>query len=214
MRPRAASSLSSLLFSGVLVAGCGNAGDSPPRADRQPTSATSTSPSGDGARPPCDGGCRAERRAERTAREAERCAPFLSRVEPRYRITATPTAGGSAIALRMTLANRSTSRLAGSTGGLLEVDPNPRVNRISWGGSSADELWQKAGSTTRREVWHDRRPPGWHPVGDKVTSFDFYAYVYAPGPGTVVCDIPATVVAPRHLVEGHPSGRWRQESSS
>jgi hypothetical protein len=52
----------------------------------------------------------------------------------------------------MTLANRSTSRLGGSTGGLLRVDPDPRSNRIRWGGSSADELWQKPGSVTQREV--------------------------------------------------------------
>jgi hypothetical protein len=215
MRLRTAPALSSLLFSGVLVGGCGNADDTPARADREPTVATaSVSPPGDGASPTCDAGCRSERRAERNAREAERCDSLLSRVHLSYRITATPTAGGSTIGLWMTLANRSTVRLGGSTGGLLKVDPDPRSNRISWGGSSADELWQKPGSTTRREVWHDRQPPGWHPVGDRVTSFDFNAYVYAPGPGTVVCHIPATVRAPPQLVEGHPSGRWRQESSS
>lgn len=61
-------------------------------------------------------------------------------------------------------------------------------------------------------MWHDRKPPGWHPMGDRVTDFDFYTYVYAPGPGTVTCDVPATVTAPPGLVEGHPSGRWSQES--
>ena len=210
MRLRTASALSSLVFSGVLVGGCGDAGDTAARAARKPTgAATSVSPSGDGA-PTCDAGCRAERRA----RAVKRCASLLSRVDLSYRISATPTAGGSTIGLRMTLTNRSKSRLTGSTGGLLKVDPDPRTNQINWGGSSADELWQKPGSTARREVWHDRKPPGWHPVGDRVTSFDFYAYVYAPGPGTVVCHIPATIVAPPRLVEGHPSGRWRQESSS
>lgn len=145
---------------------------------------------------------------------AQRCHSLLPQLDLSYRITAVPTAGGSAIGLSMTLVNRSTSRLGGSTGGLLKVEPDPRSNRINWGGSSADELWQKAGSTTNREVWHDRQPPGWHPVGNRVTSFDFYAYVYAPGPGTVTCHLPATVVAPPDLVEGHPSGRWRQESNS
>jgi hypothetical protein len=102
--------------------------------------------------------------------------------------------------------------LYGSTDGLLKVAPDPRSNRISWGGSSADEIEQKAGSTTRRQVWHDRQPPGWHPVGDRVTSFEAHTNLYAPGPGRLVsCSIPATVVAPPHLVEGHPSGRWRQE---
>jgi hypothetical protein len=214
MRPRTVSGLLSLLFSGVLVVGCGDAGDSSADADQQPTAATSASPSGDGGGPTCDSGCRSERRAERRAREAERCAPLLSKVPLSYRITATPTDGSSTFGLWMTLANRSSSRLAGGTGGLLMVDPDPRKNRISWGGSSADEIYQRPGSTTRREVWHDRQPPGWHPVGDRVASFEFDTYVYAPGAGIVVCHIPASVVAPPRLVEGHPSGRWRQESTS
>ncbi len=94
----------------------------------------------------------------------------------------------------------------------MRIEPDPRRNQLSWGGSSADELWQKPGSVVRREVWHDRQPPGWHPVGDRVTSFDFYTYVYAPGPGTVACQVPATIVADPQLVADHPVGRWRQQS--
>jgi hypothetical protein len=214
MRLRTVSGLASLVFSGGLVVGCGDAGDNSVDADRQATAPTSASPSGDEAGSACDAGCRSERRAERRARETERCAPLLSRVRLSYRITATPTEGGTTFGLWMTLANRSTSRLAGSTGGLLKVDPDPRKNRISWGGSSADEIYQRPGSTTRREVWHDRQPPGWHPVGERVTSFEFDTYAYAPGAGIVVCHIPALVVAPPRLVDGHPSGRWRQESST
>ena len=214
MRLRTAPALSSLLLSSALIGGCGDADDSAPRADREPTAAaTSSSPPGDDASPKCDAACLSAR-AERKTRAAERCKSLLSRVHLSYRITATPTDGGSAIGLWMTLENRSPDSFGGSTTGLLKVDPNPRKNQISWGGSSADELYPEPGTTTRQEVWHDRQPPGWHPVGNRVTSFDFDTYVYAPGPGVVVCHIPATVSAPPHLVVGHPSGRWRQESSS
>lgn len=212
MRLRTVSGLATLVFLGGLVVGCGDASDS--AADADPKAPKSASASGGEAGTECDAGCRSQRRAERRAREAERCASFLSQVRLSYRIIATPTDGGTAFGLWMTLANRSTSRLAGSTGGLLQVDPDPRKNRISWGGSSADEIYQRPRSTTRREVWHDRQPPGWHPVGERVTSFEFDTYAYAPGPGLAVCHIPAVVVAPPRLVDGHPSGRWRQESSS
>lgn len=143
---------------------------------------------------------------------AERCAPVLAQVQLSYRITATPTGDGSSIGLWVTLENRSKEELNGSMGGLLKIDPDPRSNQISWGGSSADELYQKPGSTMHRQIWHDRQPPGWHPVGDRVTSFDFYTYAYSPGPRSEACHLPATVVAPPGLVEGHPSGRWRQRS--
>lgn len=206
MRLRTAPALSSLLLSSALIGACGDADDTSGRAEREPTVSDSASPS-------CDAGCRSERRAERRAREAERCDSLLSQVHLSYRITATPTDGGSAIGLWMTLENRSSKSFGGSTVGLLKVDPDPRKNQISWGGSSADELYPEPRSTTRQEVWHDRQPPGWHPVGNRVTSFDFDTYVYAPGPGVVVCHIPATVSAPPHLVVGHPSGRWRQESN-
>ena len=211
MRLRTAPAVASLVLSSALFGGCGGDGDDAARADREPTvAASSGSPSGDGASPKCDAVCRAERKA----RAAERCASLLSRVHLSYRITATPTDGGSAIGLWMTLENRSPKSFGGSTTGLLKLDPNPRKNQINWGGSSADEFYPEPGTTTRREVWHDRQPPGWHPVGNRVTSFDFDTYVYAPGPGIAVCHIPATVIAPPRLVEGHPSGRWRQESSS
>jgi hypothetical protein len=163
----------------------------------------------------CDHDCRAahraQRRATREAQDLKRCREFLSRVALTYRITAVPQAAGQAIGLHMTLENRSKARLAGSTGGVLRVSPRPTVNQISWGGSSADELYQKPGTTSQREIWHDRRPPGWHPVGTQVTSFDFNTYVY--GPGDFSCFIPATVLAPRGLVDGHSSGRWTQESN-
>jgi hypothetical protein len=214
MRLRTAPALSSLLFSAVIVAGCGDAGDSADGADREPTEDVSPAPPpGDNASPTCDTECRAERRAERAARVAERCAPVLSQVQLSYRITATPTPGGFTIGLWVTFENRSKDELGGSMGGLLKVDPRPRSNQISWGGSSADELYQQPGSTMDREIWHDRRPPGWHPVGERVTSFDFYTYVYSPGPRSEACHLPATITAPPGLVEGHPSGRWRQHSS-
>ncbi len=74
---------------------------------------------------------------------AERCPPLLARVNLTYRITATPSAGGNEIGLHMTLENESEVPLAGSTGGVLQVSPGPKSNQINWGGSSADELYQK-----------------------------------------------------------------------
>ena len=192
MRPATALVLSLVLVPGSVLAACGDTD-----ATDQPDVAASASPSGD-----------------RAARRAERCEELLPDVALRYRITATPGADGAEIGLWMRIANRSPAQLSGSTGGTLVVEPGPRTNRISWGGSSADQLWQKPGSTSRHQIWHDRRPPGWHPVGDRVTSFEFYADVYAPGPGLVACPLTAAVVAPPGLVDGHPSGRWRQESSA
>jgi hypothetical protein len=211
---RTVPALSSLLFSAAVVAGCGDSGDTTADADEKPTAASSSAPPAEGeASPTCDDACRAERRAEREARIAERCAPVLSQVDLTYRITATPTTGGSTIALWVTFENGSADELNGSMGGVLKVDPHPRANQISWGGSSADEISLQPGSTTEREIWHDRRPPGWHPVGERVTSFDFYTYVYSPGPRSEACHLPATITAPPGLVADHPSGRWRQHSS-
>jgi hypothetical protein len=193
-----------LLVPGTLISGCGPTEDS-----SGPLSAGAT------ASPSCDHDCRAEHRAKRrAAREAhnvKRCRELVSRVALTYRITAVPQGADKAIGLHMVLENRSTGRLSGSTSGLMKVSPRPRVNQISWGGSSADELYQKPGTTSQREIWHDRQPPGWHPVGTQVTSFDFYTYLY--GPGGRACFIPATVLAPRGLVDGHSSGHWIQESN-
>jgi len=189
---------------GLLATGCGTSEDAESRSGEN---ATGSSPASESIEPTtCDKQCKAERKAEL-------CRQFLSGVRLRFDITAVPTVGGREIGLHMTLENGTDGRLAGSTSGVLRVAPGPPSNRISWGGSSADELYQSRGTTVRRPVWHDRQPPGWHPVGDKVTSFDFSTYSYAPGPGTPVCFIPATVRAPRGLVAGHPSGRWTQESS-
>jgi len=203
--------LQPLLVLGALTSGCGGSGESAQRS-ATPDDASNSSHI-DGASPSCSAECRAERRAEREAREAERCGELLSRVRLTFRITATPVAAGSAIGLRRILVNRSEATLFVSTGGMLKVLPGPRSNRISWGGSSADGVFQKPGTTSRGDVWHDRQPPGWHPIGDRVTSFDFYAHTDAPGPGSVACGIPATIVAPPGLVERHPSGRWTQEPS-
>lgn len=193
----------SVIALGVLANGCGTAEEAEPRPSEPASASSPTSRSTEQAA--CDKQCRADRKAER-------CRQFLSGVRLHYEITAVPTGGGREIGLHMTLENRTDGRIAGSTSGVLRVAPGPPSNRISWGGSSADELYQKPGTTVRRPVWHDRQPPGWHPVGDRVTSFDFSTYSYAPGPGTTVCFIPATVRAPRGLVVGHPSGRWTQES--
>ncbi|KAA1429399.1 hypothetical protein [Nocardioides antri] len=202
MGPRSAALLPPLLLVCLLTSGCGSSDESA----RGPAEATNAQSSADPSGRP-------ERRAEREEREAARCRELLPRVRLTYRITATDATDGSEIGLRMVLVNRSDVTVAGSTAGTLEVSAGSRSSRISWGGSSADELSLKPGTTLRREVWHDRKPPGWHPVGDRVTRFGFYAYTYAPGPGTVTCFIPATIVAPRGLVEGHPSGRWTQEST-
>ena len=168
-----------------LISGCGDSPDDEPRSESGQASLdgeyTDRVPSEDAVQT-CDADCRAERRAEYEAKVAERCRALLDRVSLTYRITATPSAGGNEIGLHMTLENESEVRLAGSTGGVLQVSPGPKSNQINWGGSSADELYQKPGTTTSREVWHDRQPPGWHPVGDRVTSFSFYTYTYAPGP--------------------------------
>jgi hypothetical protein len=203
MRLAATLSATSVLALGVLANGC----DTSDEAERRPGDHTSApSPASRSSEPSgCDRQCRA-------ARKAERCRHFLSGVRLHYDITAVPTAGGREIGLRMRLENRTDARIEGSTSGVLRVAPGPPSNRISWGGSSADELYQKPGTTERRPVWDERQPPGWHPVGDTVTSLDFSTYSYAPGPGTTVCLIPATVRAPRGLVVGHPTGRWTQES--
>lgn len=192
-----------LLVSGVLVSGCGATEDS-----ASPGEALTSATCGDG----CLAERRAQRRAARQARDAERCRDLLSGVALTYRITATPQADGRAIGLHMALVNRSEARLSGSTFGVLKIAPGPRSNRISWGGSSAEELWQEPGTASRREIWHDRRPPGWHPVGTHVTSFHFSTYAYVPGARS--CFIPATVLAPRGLVDGHPSGHWIQDSDA
>lgn len=203
MRLAASVSATWVLAWGVLATACGTSEEASSRAADQTSAPSSASRSTEQAG--CDKQCRAER-------TAERCRQFLSGVRLRYEITAVPAAGGQQIGLHMSLENRGSGPVAGSTSGLLRVSPGPGANRISWGGSSADELYQKPGTTERRPVWHDRQPPGWHPVGDKVISFDFTTYAYAPGPGTTACFIPATVRAPRGLVVAHPSGRWTQES--
>ena len=95
----------------------------------------------------------------------------------------------------------------------MRVAPGSRHHGIAWGGSSADTFVQGPGTVSARDVWHERQPPGWRPIGEQVTSFSFYAYTYAPGPGTFVCHIPATIIAPRGLVDGHRSGRWTQQPS-
>ena len=218
MRLQAALFVGQLSLLGALISGCGDVGDAGPRPDSAPTAppdaaSTDQVPSDD-ASPTCDVLCRLERRADRQALEVERCRELLARVNLTYRITATPSAGGSEIGLHMILENGSEATLPGSTSGVLQVSPGPKSNQINWGGSSADELYQKPGTTWSREVWHYRRPPGWHPVGNRMTSFSFDTYAYSPGPGTVVCHFPATVVAPRGLVDGHPSGRWNQQSDS
>lgn len=195
----------------LLAAGCGTSDSESSSADPSAEGGPSDSSPGDGTSPTCDAECRDERRAEREQREAARCGPLLDGIRLTYRITATPAAGGRAIRLHMILENRSGTRLSGSTAGILRIAPGPQ--RISWGGSSADELWLGSGATMRREVWHDRKPPGWHPIGDKVTAFGFSTYTYAPGPGTVACFVPATVIAPRGLVDDHPSGGWTQDST-
>lgn len=152
---------------------------------------------------------RAQRREKREARAARLCAPFLSDISLTYEITATPTDRGQEIGLRMTLENRSDTRLSGDSGGELRVAPGGRHYGIAWGGSSADTIYQGPRSYTERDVWHERQPPGWRPVGERVTSFRFYASTFAPK--NVTCDIPARVVAPPGLVNGHPSGSWTQQ---
>ena len=205
-----------LLLVGALAVGCGS-------EDADPSSATpSALPSESESRPlasdpphtlsPEERAQRqAERRAKRAAKVAERCDPLLSQVILTFEVTTEPTDRGAEIGLRMTLDNRSESRLSGDTGGEMRVAPGPRHHGIAWGGSSADTFVQGPGTVSARDVWHERQPPGWRPIGEQVTSFSFYAYTYAPGPGTVVCHIPATIIAPRGLVDGHRSGRWTQQ---
>jgi hypothetical protein len=160
----------------------------------------------------CDDACqeRAAARVERRARDRERCEALVPQVELVWRITATPTARGQEIGLWMRLGNDSGVRLSGDTWGVLRTDGG-RQQVIRWGGSSADVVWQRPGAVSEREVWHERRPPGWHPVAERVTSFSYDAYTYAPGRPTLVCHLPAVVTAPRGLVAGHPSGRWTQQ---
>lgn len=200
-----AAALSGLLVAASLV-GCGDgASEAPP--DVAP--ATSTSPSSPDSSPTatCNARCRFEERV------AERCPPLLADIRLTWRITTRPVADGQEIGLRMVLANRSDARLSGDTWGALQVAPGGRAHGIKWGGSSADVIYQKPGTTTNREVWHERRPPGWRPLGEQVTAFRYDAYTYAPGAGATVCHIPARVEAPRGLVVGHPSGRWAEEPS-
>ena len=203
MRLAARLCATSVFALGILATGC----DASEGTRAEPADRTSDrSPGSRSAKhEDCDRQCRAER-------QQERCREFLSGVRLRYDISAVPTAGRREIGLHMTLENRTDGRIAGSTFGVLRVAPGPPSNRISWGGSSADELSQKPGTILRRQVWHDRQPPGWHPVGDKMTSFSFTTYAYAPGAGSTACFIPAAVRAPRGLVVGHASGRWTQES--
>jgi len=203
MRLATALAAQSFMVLGVLATGCGSEESEPRSAGPAPTPMRTTSESTE--ETGCDEDCRAERKAER-------CRTFLAGVRLRYDITAVPTAGGREIGLHLTLENRTDGRVGGSTSGVLRVAPGPPSNRISWGGSSSDELYQRPGTTLRFEIWHDRKPPGWHPVGRKVTSFDFSTYAYVPGPGVALCWIPATVNAPRGLVLGHPSGHWMQQS--
>ena len=162
--------------------------------------------------PACDETCRGVReaaRAERRERERERCAALVPQVHLEWRITATPTDAGQQIGLRIVVVNRSDMRLSGDTWGVLRTSAGP-AQEIRWGGSSADVVWQRPDTTTDREVWHERRPPGWHPVARRVTSFSYDAYTYAPGRPTLVCHLPAVVRSPPGLVDGHPSGRWTQ----
>jgi hypothetical protein len=203
MRLPASLLIASLLAPGALMSGCG-ASEEPVAG---PSEATRSAR--------CGADCRADRpeqRATHPAANAERCRKLLADVSLTYRITATPHEPGRAIGLRMMLVNHSPARLSGSTVGVLKVSPGRKLKQISWGGSSSDELAQPPGTTVRREIWHDRKPPGWHPIGTRVTSFVFATYAY--GPGGRPCYLPATVLAPPGLVEGHSSGRWTQESAS
>lgn len=206
MAARALASMAAL----AMVSGC--AEDSPARTDPDPAVVTTseTRPSRAPDRPPCDAKCQAKREQRRVENE-RRCAPLVGSVELTWRITATPTDRGQEIGLRMLVVNRSDARLSGDTSGVMRVEPGRRDNGIRWGGSSSDVLWQRPHTTTDREVWHERRPPGWHPIGDRVTAFSYDAYSYAPGRPVLVCHFPATVEAPRGLVEDHPSGRWIQQ---
>ena len=154
---------------------------------------------------------RAERQAKREAEVAERCDPLLASLDHAFQITATPVEGGTAIGLRLRLANRTEHTLNGGTAGVMKLDPGRGA--LAWGGSSADEMQLKPGTTLRRQVWHERLPPGKNPLGDRVTSFTFYTYLYAPKPGgTLACYLPATIEAPRGLVDGHAAGRWTAPS--
>ena len=166
MRPVAVLATQFVLLA-ALANGCADVDDAATRADPAPTKPGDlkiTAPTPDQASPRCDARCRDERRAEQEAIENERCGPLLDQVSLGFRITTTPSARGNEIGLHMMLDNRSEIRLSGDTWGLLKVSPDARSNRISWGGSSADVLWQQPGTTSSREVWHDRQPPGWHPV--------------------------------------------------
>jgi len=203
MRLTPALAAQSLVVLGVLVGGCGSEESVARSGDAAPS--TTPTASGSTEETECDKQCHADIRAER-------CRKFIADIGLRYDITAVPTSGGREIGLHMTLENRADGMVSGSTGGVLRVAPGPPSNRIAWGGSSADELYQRRGTTSRDQIWDDRHPPGWHPVGDHVTSFDFSTYLYAPGPGVTLCWVPATVHAPRGLVAGHPSGRWTQQS--
>ena len=211
-------SASSCMLLCVLVAGCGSQNGDPGAAAPTTTPAASESESSQSPSaapstlsPEERAEKRAARRKKREAREARLCAPFLSDVSLTYEITATPTDRGQEIGLRMTLDNRSDTRLSGASGGELRVAPGRRQHRIAWGGSSADTIYQGPRSYTERDVWHERQPPGWRPVGERVTSFQFYAYTFAPK--NLTCDIPAMIVAPPGLVDGHPAGRWTQQPS-
>ncbi len=204
-----------------LAVGCGPAGDTLDRGAVTPSAFPSEADSRRSS-PEAPSGPSADERAEREARRAERraryeaqvaqrCDPLLPRLGLTYRITATPVASGTAIGLHLTLANRTVHSLYGGTAGAMELDPGR--GSLAWGGSSADEMELRPGTTLERHVWHERLPPGTNPVGDRVTSFTFYTYLYAPKPGgTLACYLPARIQAPRGLVDGHPAGRWSQPS--
>ena len=211
MRLRAALFVQPVLVLAVLAGACGGSGESARETTLSAPADPSDSSSDGAASPSCSAECRAKIRADREARDTARCRALLSKVSLTFRITTTAAPTGTEISLHMILVNQSSTTLSGTTGGLLKVSPEPRSNQINWGGSSADELGQRPATTLRRQIWHDRKPPGWHPLGDRVTSFDYYAIAYAPGKGLVACDIPATVAAPPGLVDGQPSGRWTQQ---
>lgn len=196
-----------VVFVGALVAACGDGGDSTTEPDPLGSGEAS-----DSASPTCDRACRAaQRRAERKALAAARCRELRSEVDLTYRFTATPVAGGKEVRLHLTVANRSDAEVDGATSGEFEVDEGHGPDRITWGGSSSDELYLEPGSVATAEALG--RQPDQHPIGRRVTWFDFSAYLYAPGRGVVACFMPARVVAPPGLVAGHPSGRWTQRSS-
>lgn len=205
-----------LVMAGVAT-GCGTAQDASPGSVTPSTvpsesdsrSSSSDAPTGLSAEERAQR--RAERQAKREAEVAERCDPLLARLDLSYRITATPVARGTEIGLHMSLANRTEHTLYGGTAGAMRLDPGRGA--LAWGGSSADEMQLKPGTTLERQVWHERLPPGTNQIGERVTSVTFYTYLYAPKPGGLLaCYLPATIEAPRGLVDSHAAGHWSQPS--